>query len=212
MTAGGRWLYRDNMERPTLWIVAGPNGVGKTTYAFRHIRAVSGVARFVNLDEIARGLSPLDPGAEPQRAARVALDMTRELIAQRRTFTIETTLAGRTHLRTIAAARAAGHEAKLLYFAVANVDVCLARVARRVAEGGHAVPESDVRRRFARSMENLFVYVDGVDFWRVYDNALATPRTVAEGRRGCRAFLGATEGLPESLAARLGALPPCAEG
>ena len=52
---------------PTLWLIAGPNGVGKTTYAFRHIRAVSGTTRFVNLDEIARGLSPLEPQAEGRR-------------------------------------------------------------------------------------------------------------------------------------------------
>ena len=42
--------------RPILWLLAGPEGVGKTTYAFRHIRAVSGVSDFVNLDEIALGL------------------------------------------------------------------------------------------------------------------------------------------------------------
>ena len=56
-------------ERPSLWIIAGPNGTGKTTYAFRHIRAVSGTAGFVNLDEIARGLSRWSPklrAAEPR--------------------------------------------------------------------------------------------------------------------------------------------------
>ena len=82
--------------RPQLWIVAGPNGVGKTTYAFRYIRAVSGSTSFVNLDEIARGLSPLDPSGEQRRSARVALDLTRSLIAEHRSFSLETTLSGRT--------------------------------------------------------------------------------------------------------------------
>ncbi len=101
--------------QPKLFLVAGPNGAGKTTYAFRHIRAVSGSARFVNLDEIARGLSPLEPKAAANRAARVALDLTRELIRDRTSFSIETTLAGRTHLRTLAEARAAGdpHQAQV---------------------------------------------------------------------------------------------------
>ena len=58
---------------PTFWLLAGPNGVGKTTYAMRHLRAVSGSIHFVNLDEIARGLSPLDPSAAQADAARVAL-------------------------------------------------------------------------------------------------------------------------------------------
>jgi predicted ABC-type ATPase len=46
---------------PTFWLIAGPNGVGKTTYAMRHLKSVSGSVNFVNLDEIARGLSPLEP-------------------------------------------------------------------------------------------------------------------------------------------------------
>lgn len=43
-----------NAGGPALWLLAGPNSVGKTTYAFRHISAVSGSVHFVNLDEIAR--------------------------------------------------------------------------------------------------------------------------------------------------------------
>jgi predicted ABC-type ATPase len=117
--------------KPQFWIVAGPDGVGKTTYAFRHIRAVSGSASFVNLDEIARGLSPLDPSAEQQRAARVALEMTRSLIADRRSFSIETTMSGKTHLRTISAARDAGFSINLLFFLTASPEVSLSRIAHR---------------------------------------------------------------------------------
>ena len=154
---------------PTLWIIAGPNGGGKTTYAFRHIRAVAGTARFVNLDEIARGLSPLEPGAEGRRAARVALDLMHALIDEKRSFSIETTLVGRTHLQTIERARKAGFATTLLFFVVRSPEVCLARIARRVSEGGHGVPEADVRRRFERAIANLRRYVQTVDLWRVFD-------------------------------------------
>src|SRR5690349_3239351 len=109
-------MMQETNGRPALWIIAGPNGAGKTTYAFRHILAVSGSVRFVNLDEIARGLSPLDPAAEPQRAARIALALIDELIDRRISFSLETTLAGRTHLRTIAAAQVAGFRVNLLFF------------------------------------------------------------------------------------------------
>jgi predicted ABC-type ATPase len=199
-------------DQPTLWIIAGPNGAGKTTYAFRHIRAVSGTARFVNLDEIARGLSPLDPEAEQRRAARVALDMMRELIAERRSFSIETTLAGRTHLQTVAQARASGFRCVLLFFAVRSVDISLARIARRVSEGGHDVPETDVRRRFERAMANLPAYIGLVDLWRVLDNNGGRPEAVAEGRRGCVALRRESDGLPDRLIAALAGLPACAEG
>ena len=200
-----------NSQQPQFWIVAGPNGVGKTTYAFRHIKAVSGSTRFVNLDEIARGLSPLDPSADQQRAARVALEMTRSLVAGRKSFSIETTLSGKTHLRTIAAAREAGFAVNLLFFLVASPEVSLSRIARRVSEGGHDVAESDVRRRFDRAIANLPTYIGQVDRWRVFDNATLKPKVVAEGRRGCVALLEPSPTLPAALWAALDPLPPCAE-
>src|SRR3954465_2256685 len=82
--------------RPTFWLIAGPNGVGKTTYAMRHLRAVSGSINFVNLDEIARGLSPLDPSAAQIDAARVTLSRARGFLHARATFAMETTLSGQT--------------------------------------------------------------------------------------------------------------------
>ncbi len=199
------------MKAPQFWIVAGPNGVGKTTYAFRHIKAVSGSTRFVNLHEIARGLSPLDPAAEQQRAARVALEMTRSLIEDRKPFSIETTLSGKTHLRTIAAAREVGFEINLLFFLVASPEVSLSRIARRVSEGGHDVAETDVRRRFDRAIGNLPAYIDQVDRWRVFDNGTLKPKVVAEGRCGCIALLEKSPSLPVTLWAALEKLPPCAE-
>lgn len=213
--------------RPILWLIAGANGVGKTTYAFRHIRAVSGVSEFVNLDEIARGLSPLDVEAGRLPASRVAIARIRELFQARRTFSLETTLAGRTHLRTIDRARRAGFDVVILYFAVGHVETCLTRIARRVSEGGHDIPENEARRRFARSLDNVPDYFARADLWRVFD-ANRRPVIVAEGRGDCIASLGPGEGddvgqattqgdarlfggLPAPLAAHLRALPPCPE-
>jgi predicted ABC-type ATPase len=152
---------------PTFWLIAGPNGVGKTTYAMRHLRAVSGSVNFVNLDEIARGLSPLEPSAAQTDAAR-----------------IETTLSGLAHLRLLAVAREAGLRTAMLYFSVISPDICLERIARRVAEGGHDVAEPIVRRRFERSARNLARYAAACDLWRVYEASGARPRLALEGKRG----------------------------
>ena len=194
---------------PTLYIIAGPDGAGKTTYAFRHLRAVTGSVHFVNLDEIARGLSPLQPSLGQQQAARIALSRTRALIRDGASFSIETTLSGKTHLRTIAVAAAAGFDVSLFYFAAPDVDTCLARVARRVAEGGHDVAEADVRRRFARSLANLPVYAALCGLWRVFDASGPVPKVAAEGRRECSASIGDAPRLPASVTQWLRALPEC---
>lgn len=169
------------MAAAWFWLIAGPNGVGKTTYALRYLRAALGTVHFVSIDEIARGLSPLEPRAADRSAGRAALVRARELMRSGTTFAMETTLAGRAHLALAAEARAAGTSFGLLYFAVPDVETCLARVARRVTEGGHDVPEADVRRRFARSAANLALYARLADRWRVFDNRGARPVCVAEG-------------------------------
>jgi predicted ABC-type ATPase len=171
-------------DRPALWLIAGPNGVGKTTYARRYLRAVAGTERFVNLDEIARGFSPLTPTPDAETAAaaaRAVLSRSAENIGARRSFALETTLAGRTHLRTIAAARAAGFVTHLLFCILPDVELALRRIADRVASGGHAVPEADARRRFTRACANFATYAAACDDWRILDTQRAEPRLVASG-------------------------------
>ncbi len=167
---------------PTVWVIAGPNGVGKTTYAFRHIRAVSGSVHFVNLDEIARGLAPFDPSLERMTAARIAIRQIRGHLKAGRSFSLETTLSGRTHLGTLARAKDAGFAVNLLFFHVPEVEECLRRVARRITEGGHAVPEADVRRRYDRGIRMLPAYLEMADSWRVLDNSGPQPQVRAEGQ------------------------------
>lgn len=170
-------------DPPTFWLIAGPNGVGKTTYAMRHLKAVSGSVHFVNLDEIARGLSPLDPSAAQTDAARIALKRARDFIQARQTFAMETTASGLTHLGLVAAAHRAGLRTSMLYFSVNDHRLCLERIARRVAEGGHDVPSEIVERRFHRSHANLPAYARLMDVWRIYEASTSRPVLALEGRR-----------------------------
>ena len=210
-----------NSSSPVLWLVAGANGVGKTTYARDHIQNYSGTKSFVNLDEIARGLSPFEPEAERVRAARISLNYINSVLNMpwpennalelRKSISLETTLAGLTHLRTIARAKAKGWHVHLLYFAVQSPEVALARIARRVSEGGHDIPEADARRRFGRSMQNFSLYAAQCDLWRVFDNN-ARPKVVAEGHGPCRSYLNIEKAaLPEPLIIMVSGLPLCPE-
>jgi predicted ABC-type ATPase len=204
------------MEGPTLWLIAGPDGVGKTTYARPYLRTVAGTVAFVKVDGIAQGLSPFDVDARHRAVSRVALETVRRPLAvtsgERQSFAIETTLAGRTWLQVAGMAKAAGWRVGLLYFVVRDVETTHARIARRVAEGCHQVPESDAQRRFTRSLSHVGDYVALADVWRIFDANGLRPFVAAEGRTGCAGFPGDLAGLPGNLSVTLRSLPPCQEG
>jgi len=188
----------------TLWFIAGPDGVGKTTYARRFLRATAATDRFVNLDEIARGLSPLTPTPDAETAtaaARVALARIDAGLAARTSFAVETTLSGRTHLGTIAAARAKGFGVRLIFAIVPDIALCLRRIADRVAAGGHSVPEADARRRFARGIANFPHDAARADRWQILDIQRLEPRLVAsgEGATASIADQALFDALPERL-------------
>jgi predicted ABC-type ATPase len=165
------------------WLIAGPNGVGKTAYSLKNVPAISGSLNYVNQQAIARGMSPLAPREAEHDAARMALARARHFIARSEVFSMETTMSGRVQLALMEEARRAGMSPALLYFSARGPEICLERIARRVAEGRHDVPEEIVRRRFARSHDNLPQYTAAADLWRIYEASGPKPCLAAEGNR-----------------------------
>ena len=139
---------------PRCLIIAGPNGAGKTTFALEYLPVI-GIRHFLNADMIASGLSPAAPESQAVAAGRLFLKEIEARISVREDFAFETTLAGRGYLKLIARLRASGWSVELHYLAVPDVSLSKARVAERVAHGGHNIPESDIERRFPRSLHNL---------------------------------------------------------
>ena len=89
---------------------------------------------------------------------------------------------GRHYARLIPRWRAAGYHVKLIFLNLPTVDLAVARVAARVAQGGHAVPEPVIRRRFDRGLHNFQnVYRMLVNSWALYDNSGTSPRLIAWG-------------------------------
>ncbi len=151
---------------PTIFLIGGCNGAGKTTFA-RRLLPGEGVHLFLNADEIARGLSPLKPELAAFRAAGCCWRRRGDLIAEKKSFGLESTLSGKTYERLLLDARAAGFVISLHFLVVPSADVSIRRVAQRVVKGGHHVPEQDIRRRFRRSVENfLRVYLPLADTGR----------------------------------------------
>jgi len=155
---------------PTLSIIGGCNGAGKTTLA-RELLPRMGLMRFLNADEIARGLSPLDPTLTAFKAGRILLEEARHLIATGVSFAIESTLSGRTYLALLRTAKAAGYHFILHYIVIGSAAQAVERVKLRVLQGGHHVPDGDVSRRFQRSVQHFLAdYLPLADEWTVWDN------------------------------------------
>ena len=159
------------MSKPTIYVIAGCNGAGKTTFAREFLPHEVKCLRFYNADEIARGLSPLDPSAGAIKAVRLLLNEIQASIDQRKTFALETTLSGKTYLRTFKRSIDLGYELVLHYLWLSNAEQAIARVRRRVRMGGHDVPVADIRRRFKRSLIHLIDdYLPLATRWAVWDN------------------------------------------
>lgn len=161
------------MQHPNLYIIAGPNGAGKTTAAYNLLPEVLHCPNFVNADEIARGLSPFAPEAVSFQAGRIMLQRIDELLPQKVDFAIETTLSTRSYVQLVRRAQAIGYRVHLIFFFLENEEQAIARVAQRVKNGGHGIPEEDIRRRFTRGIFNLInLYMPICDSVLVYNNVL----------------------------------------
>ena len=160
------------VPRTRVIIIAGPNGAGKSTFAQEFLPNEASCPRFVNADLIAAGLSPFNPAAAAVSAGRLMLEEIRRHVRSGHSFAFEATLAGRGFARLIPQWQAAGYWVHLIFLKLQHPDLAVERVAVRVAQGGHDVPEPLIRRRFTRGWSNFQnVYRELVDSWRLYDNS-----------------------------------------
>ncbi len=159
------------MDTPVLYIIGGCNGAGKTTLS-RKLLPKLGVKRFLNADEIAKGLSPLDPTLVAFKAGRLLLEEVEVLLNAKTSFAIESTLSGKTYVSLIRRAKELGYEFVLHYLTIHSSAQAIQRVRLRVGLGGHHVPDEDVERRFERSQRHFLEdYLPLADAWHLWDNS-----------------------------------------
>lgn len=165
---------------PNIYIVAGPNGVGKTTFSREFLPRYAICRNFINADLIAAGLAPFAPESVAIQAGRLVLGEIDRFANQRIDFGLETTLAGRSYISLIRRLKNRGYKIHIYFLWVPTDDVTLARVKERVLKGGHDVPDADVRRRFSRSIENfLNHYRPLADSWILFNNSKIPPSEIA---------------------------------
>jgi predicted ABC-type ATPase len=163
-------------------IIAGPNGAGKTTFAKHFLTEEGDCPTFINADLIAEGLSPFRPDVMAVEASRLMLEQVRKRVERREDFAVETTLAGRAYLGYIRRWRTLGYEVKLLFLGLPGPEIAIQRVRRRVAQGGHDVPDEVIRRRFHRGLANFrTMYRQIVDSWELFDASHWPPTMISKG-------------------------------
>jgi len=120
-------------------VIAGPNGAGKTAFAREFLPNEARCPVFVNADLIAAGLSPFGAGSVAVQAGRLMARQIHEHVRVGASFAFETTLSGRGYTRRIPRWRERGYRVKLFFLRLPSPEAAIARVAQRVAEGGHGV-------------------------------------------------------------------------
>lgn len=167
---------------PSLFIIGGCNGAGKTTASFTVLPELLHIKEFVNADEIARGLSPFQPENVAIEAGRIMLNRISDLISHNQSFAFETTLASRSFVSLCRSAQRKGYQVCLTFFWLNNVSLAIERVKQRVAAGGHNITTETIIRRYHAGLKNFFtLYRNTVDYWLMIDNSGAVQDLIAEG-------------------------------
>ena len=168
------------MKIKNVYIIAGPNGSGKTTFAKTFLPEYAKCDRFINADLIAQGLSPFSPLQVAIKAGKLVLEQIKEYSKNGVDFSFETIMSGVTYLKYFKMLKEKGYKINILFLWIPSSQLAIARVKDRVAQGGHDVPIEDIKRRFERSIKKFFKeYRLLADKWILFNNAETMPKIIA---------------------------------
>lgn len=192
-------------RRGRIVVAAGTNGAGKSVIAGKFLVARAGGAYF-NPDPAAKamvdkdGITLVEANA---RAWNLGFELLNRSIERSEDFSFETTLGGNSITQALMRAAALGLEVYVFYVGLDSADRHIARVAARVARGGHPIPAEKIRERYPKSLANLIRLLACANEVRVYDNSEesddGTPRARLVLSMSRRRIVNA---LPEALVAR----------
>ena len=164
---------------PMMYVFAGNNGSGKSTLRNLLIDKL-GIDINIDPDSIARRLDPRSPETKQLAAGKAAVRLIYECIEEEKSFSIETTLAGKNAIHQMIKAKEKGFEITMFYVGLSHVTQNIERVALRVRNGGHHIPTKDILKRDTTSKENLLQHLSLIDNLVVIDNSKSDGELILE--------------------------------
>lgn len=165
-------------SKPELILFCGCNGAGKSTFTYSTLNEKVNII-YIDPDRIAK-----EKNCSPMQAGRTAITLTNKYLTDKQSFLKESTLSSKSDLKLMKNAQNAGFIVTLIYISLNSADKAVQRVSDRYKNGGHSVPEEDIRRRYTRSLENLPHAILIVDYVKVFDNSQNHYRSVANFEKG----------------------------
>lgn len=166
------------MLRPSLTVIGGPNGSGKTSVLeVLHQLGVE-IPNYLNADDIAHDMSDDSKNLdEINRAAQIFVRQQRDnCIRDRVSVSYETVMSHPSHLDAMQQARDLGFYVRLIFITTADPQINVERVAHRVIKGGHDVPADKIKSRYNATMsESLHKATLIADEAMIWDNSFAAP-------------------------------------
>lgn len=157
------------MKKKQIWLLAGGNGAGKTTFYNTQLKPMK--LPFINADNIARELFPQNPEQHSYQAASIAEEVRNRLVEEGKTFCFETVFSHPSKVDFLAKAKAYNYEIVLVFIHLSSIDLNKARISQRIEEGGHFVPDEKVETRIPRTLENIKTAIQLVDQAYLLDNS-----------------------------------------
>lgn len=151
-------------------LIAGVNGAGKSTL-YQSLQTLQEMPR-VNTDEILREFGDWRNTADVMAAGKIAVKRLSQYFDGGITFNQETTLCGKSILNNIAKAKKREYFIEMHYIGVESVDIAKARVLKRIKQGGHGIPESEIEKRYVNTFDNLKLVLPKCDLTAFYDNTV----------------------------------------
>lgn len=159
--------------RPTLYVLAGPEGSGKSTFYAQNL-------------QYQQKLGDESRPVFVQTGAVGSAQIIKLLMEDRRPMVAETSFSRTEDVDLVRTAKLAGYRVALLHIQTSSATLAEARVAERIKEGGAVASAATVREDYARSAPLIAQASRMADFTLVYDSSAlnVTPRHLITLERG----------------------------